>query len=483
MYLGLDLGTSGLKGLLVSNQQELIGSADASYAVENSATGWSEQNPNDWIKAFESVMNSLSDRFQSQMSALRGIGISGQMHGATLLDKDGTVIRPCILWNDTRSFKEAKKMDDIGVFREISGNIVFPGFTAPKLSWIKENEPGNFKKIAKVLLPKDYLRFWLTGDLVSEMSDAAGTSWLDLKNRRWSEQLLNLSGLNTKQMPRLIEGSEISGFLKSKLKQKWDILGDVFVVGGAGDNAAAACGCGVMSEGQGFVSLGTSGVLLAARDGCFPSPETAVHTFCHGVPDKWYQMGVILAATDSLNWLSKISGKSPTELASLVPEAPNGPTTLKFAPYLSGERTPHNDSITRGAFIGLDISHDNSVLTQAVIEGVAFALKENLNALQKTGAKIESLYALGGGTQSNFWLKTIANILNLTLLLPKKGELGAALGAARLALYAGETTPLEEIMTQPSVEKVIEPNSSLVANYDDAFQVFRNIYPSIKELK
>ena len=483
MYLGLDLGTSGLKALLISSDQELIGSAEASYGVKNFATGWSEQNPEDWIKACESVMNSLSNRFPLQISALRGIGISGQMHGATLLDKEGDIIRPCILWNDTRSFAQAQKMDENVVFREVSGNIVFPGFTAPKLSWIKENEPANFKKIAKVLLPKDYLRFWLTGDLISEMSDAAGTSWLDLRNRHWSEQLLNLSGLNIEQMPKLIEGSEISGFLKRKLKQQWNILGDVIVVGGAGDNAAAACGCGVMSEGQGFVSLGTSGVLLAARDGCFPSPETAVHTFCHGVPNKWYQMGVILAATDSLNWLSKISGKSPTELASLVREEPNGPATLKFAPYLAGERTPHNDSITRGAFIGIDISHDNLSLTQAVFEGVAFALKENLNALRKTGAKIEKLYALGGGVQSNFWLKTIANILNLNLLLPKKGELGAALGAARLALYAGESTSLEEIMTQPSVDKVIEPNPSLVAAYDDAFQVFRKIYPSIKELK
>ena len=483
MYLGLDLGTSGLKGLLISENQELIGSAEISYGVENFATGWSEQNPEDWIKACESVMNSLSSRFSSQVSALRGIGISGQMHGATLLDKDGEVIRSCILWNDTRSFDQAQKMDDNGVFREVSGNIVFPGFTAPKISWIKEHEPNNFKKIAKVLLPKDYLRFWLTGDLISEMSDASGTSWLDLKNRYWSEQLINLSGLNVEQMPKLIEGSEVGGLLKRKFKQQWNILGDVVVVGGAGDNAAAACGCGVMSEGQGFVSLGTSGVLLAARDGCFPSPETAVHTFCHAVPHKWYQMGVILAATDSLNWLSKISGKMPAELASLVPEEPNGPTKLKFAPYLAGERTPHNDSITRGAFIGLDIGHDNSILTQAVFEGVAFALKENLSALKKTGAKIEKLYALGGGVQSNFWLRTIANILNLTVLLPKKGELGAALGAARLALIAGEGASPEEIITEPSVDKVIEPNSRLEAVYDDAYQVFKKIYPSIKELK
>ena len=423
MYLGLDLGTSGLKCLLIDSDQEIVGSAEYHYPVQNFSSGWSEQNPKDWLDACENVMNSLANKFSSQVSGLKGIGISGQMHGATLLDSNNDVIRPCMLWNDTRSHSQAQRMDDENAFREISGNFVFLGFTAPKVSWVRDNEPENFKKIASVLLPKDYLRFWLTGDLISEMSDAAGTSWLDLKNRKWSDQLLNSSGLDLSQVPSLIEGSDIGGLLKRQLRNKWNILEDVFVVGGAGDNAAAACRCGVMSEGQGFISLGTSGVLLAARDGCFPSPDTAVHTFCHAVPKKWYQMGVILAATDSLNWVSKITSREPSELSQLLSHEPRGPSKLKFAPYIAGERTPHNDSFTRGAFIGLDISHNQADITQAVFEGVAFALKDCLLALNKTGAKIETLFALGGGAQSRFWLKIIANILNMTLSLPKRVSL------------------------------------------------------------
>ena len=483
MYLGLDLGTSSLKGILITKDQEVLGTAEHNYSVQNLATGWSEQNPSDWIDACSIVMDSLCRNFSSQMAELRGIGISGQMHGATLLDKNGAVIRPCILWNDTRSYIQAQKMDEVALFRELSGNIVFPGFTAPKVAWVKENEPENFKKIASILLPKDFLRFWLTGDIISEMSDAAGTSWLDLKKRCWSEVLLSSSDLDITQVPTLIEGSEIGGSLKRKLQNKWNIKGEVVVVGGAGDNAAAACGCGVMSEGQGFISLGTSGVILAARDGCYPSPETAVHTFCHAVPNIWYQMGVILAATDSLNWLTRIAGKTPAELSSLLHEEPSGPSTLKFAPYLAGERTPHNDSVTRGAFIGLDISHNHSDLTQAVFEGVAFALKDNLMALNKTGAKVEKLFAIGGGVQSKFWLKTIANILNIPLALPKSGELGAALGASRLALAAGENLGIDQVMTQPSVQETIDPQSNFIDVYADAYRVYRNIYHSIKELK
>ena len=483
MYLGLDLGTSGLKGILLTKDQEVVGVAESNYSVQNRRTGWSEQDPSDWIYACENVMLSLSNQFPSQILELRGIGISGQMHGAVLLDENGNVIRPCMLWNDTRSYAQAQKMDEGDLFRGISGNIVFPGFTAPKVSWVEENEPENFKKIASILLPKDYLRFWLTGDLVSEMSDAAGTSWLDLEKRCWSETLLAASNLNVQQMPTLIEGSEVGGLLKNQLKNQWNILGSVSVVGGAGDNAAAACGCGVMSEGQGFISLGTSGVLLAARDGCFPSPETAVHTFCHAVPDKWYQMGVILAATDSLNWLSRISGKTPAQLSSLLKVEPNGPSDLKFLPYLAGERTPHNDSLTRGAFIGLDISHTHYELTQAVFEGVAFALKDSLLALNKTGAKIKTLFALGGGGQSKFWLQTISNILNMPLSLPNKGELGAALGASRLALAAGENIKIEEVMMEPKVKEILRPASNLVAAYDDAYRIYRDAYPNIKVLK
>ena len=483
MYLGLDLGTSGLKGILIDKNQDLIASAEYTYKVQKLSKGWSEQNPKDWIDACEKVIDYLLDNASGEISALRAIGISGQMHGATLLDKNSEVIRPCMLWNDTRAYKEAKNMDEIARFREISGNIVFPGFTAPKVAWIERNEPRNFKKISCVLLPKDYLRFWLTGDLISDMSDAAGTSWLDLKNRCWSEELLNFSKLDPDKMPTLVEGSQPVGSLRAELKRKWNISGDVIIAGGAGDNAAAACGCGVISEGTGFVSLGTSGVLLAARNGCFPAPETAIHTFCHAVPEKWYQMGVILAATDCLNWLSRITEKSPEDLSNKLSKELSGPSDVIFAPYLSGERTPHNDSLTRGAFIGLDVRHDIHNVTQAVLEGVCFALKDSLLALNKTGARVEKLFATGGGVNSKFWLKSLATILNIPLSIPKKGELGAALGAARLAIIARENMSMKNVMKEPIVEETIEPCSDLLDSYEETYRVYKNIYPSIKVLK
>lgn len=483
MYLGLDLGTSGLKGILVNSNQDVIGVSESTYSVSHLRMGWSEQDPEDWLTACEKVIGSLSAEFPNEISELKGIGISGQMHGATLLDETGNVLRACMLWNDTRSVSQASSMDKRQNFRKISGNIVFPGFTAPKVSWVKEFEPEIFKKISTILLPKDYLRYWLTGDLVSEMSDSAGTSWFDLKRRCWSETLLSECNLSLKHMPKLIEGSEIGGYLNPKFKSRWNIKGNVCVVGGAGDNAATACGCGVISSGQGFISVGTSGVILAARDDCAPSPETAVHTFCHAIPNKWYQMGVILAATDSLNWLSKISGKSPAELSSLLEKEPDGPSALKFAPYLSGERTPHNDPLTRGAFIGLDISHEHADLTQAVFEGVAYALKDSLLALKETGAEIENLFAVGGGTNSQFWLKTISNILNIPLRIPIKGEQGAAFGAARLAILAVENLSVEEVMIEPECEHTIYPNQSLVTFYDDAYRVYRNIHPNLKVLR
>ena len=483
MYLGLDLGTSGLKGILISEDQAVVGTAEQNYPVQNLSKGWSEQNPNDWLNACEKVINLLASQYSSQISDLKGIGISGHMHGATLLDDRDSVIRSCILWNDTRAYLEAKNMDAFPSFREISGNIVFPGFTAPKVAWVEKNEPENFRRISTILLPKDYVRLWLTGDLISEMSDAAGTSWLDLHNRCWSEKLLGLSRLDLGQMPRLIEGSEVGGALRAELRRRWNIRRDVVVAGGGGDNASAACGSGVIFEGQGFISLGTSGVLLVARDNCVPSPETAIHTFCHAIPNRWYQMGVILAATDALNWLSKISNKTVLELSSQLAMDPNGPSDLKFAPYLAGERTPHNDPFTRGAFIGLDITHSISDLTQAVFEGVAFALKDSLVALNKTGARVDKLFAMGGGIHSRFWLKTIATVLNIPLSVPKKGNLGAALGASRLAIVAAESSDVSNVINTPMIEETIDPEPNLVDGYEEAYKVFSKIYPKIKVLK
>jgi xylulokinase len=482
MFIGLDLGTSGLRALLIAENGAVIGDSEASYGVSHPHMGWSEQNPQDWIAACNDCMASLKEKFPNEFSALKGIGLSGQMHGATLIDGDDNVLRPCILWNDTRSHEEAANLDSTENVRELSGNIVFPGFTAPKLLWVKNNEPEIFAKTAKVLLPKDFLRFYLTGEHVGEMSDAAGTTWLNVRTRQWSDELLEKSAMRQDQMPHLVEGSEISGNLRDELVAKWGLSGRIIVAGGGGDNAAAACGVGTMSEGQGFISLGTSGVLLVAKDNFSPMPESAVHSFCHAVPNKWYQMGVMLAATDCLNWLSQNLGKSPAELSALLGNTIVEPGTIQFMPYLSGERTPHNDSKIRGAFLGLDVSSSHKELTQAVMEGVSYGLRDNFEALKLTGTNLNRLLAIGGGSQSTYWVELLATLFNLPIDIPEQGEFGAALGAARLAICAATGASPDSIMTPPKIAQTINPRSDLIVDYEAAYQKFTKIYPTLRTL-
>jgi len=482
MYLGLDLGTSGLRGLLVSAEGTAVGDSSAEYTVQNPRQGWSEQDPEQWIKACKKVMSGLHGSFPKEYAAIQGIGVAGHMHGATVLDKKGELIRPCILWNDTRAAKEAAELDAMPEFRKLSGNIVFPGFTAPKLLWMARHEPDHFSRVAKVLLPKDYLVYWLTGRFVSEMSDAAGTSWLDVGGRRWSNELIEKSGMLSTQMPELVEGCELIGSLDRKVTAELALPHGVGVVGGGGDNAAAACGIGAFREGQGFLSLGTSGVLLAAKDSYAPWPASAVHTFCHAVPGKWYQMGVILSATDSLNWLASNLGRTAKDLAEQLPERPSGPSSLRFLPYLSGERTPHNDAHARAAFIGMSKETDNNALCQAVMEGVSFALRDCLEALKSTQTNLSGAMAIGGGSGSAFWLETLANTLNLPIHLPARGDFGAAMGAARLAMVGVSGASLSSVMTQPEIQRSYEPTPHLVAAYDAAYQKHIKCYAALKEL-
>ncbi|RUY00981.1 xylulokinase, partial [Mesorhizobium sp. M2A.F.Ca.ET.040.01.1.1] len=330
MYLGLDLGTSGVKALLIDDHQKVIGAGNGSLDVSRPHPGWSEQDPAHWIEACEAAIAELKASHPKELAAVKGIGLSGQMHGATLLDASDKVLRPCILWNDTRSHAEAAALDADPRFRKLTGNIVFPGFTAPKLAWVKNNEPAIFARVAKVLLPKDYLRLWLTGEHISEMSDSAGTSWLDVGNRRWAPELLAATSLDEKHMPLLVEGTDKAGGLRAELASKWGIAGGIPIAGGAGDNAASACGMGTVGAGHAFVSLGTSGVLFAANASYLPNPESAVHTFCHALPNTWHQMGVILSATDSLNWLSEITGKSAGDLTGELGDTLKAPTGVSF---------------------------------------------------------------------------------------------------------------------------------------------------------
>lgn len=477
MYIGLDLGTSGLKGVLIGEDQAVLAEATAPLTVQRPQEGWSEQSPADWIGAAEAVMDRLSGH---GLGAVKGIGLSGHMHGATLLDARDQVLRPCILWNDTRAHEEAAELDGDPMFRRISGNIVFPGFTAPKLLWVARHEPAIRDQVAKVLLPKDYLRLWLTGEHVAEMSDAAGTSWFDTGARDWSDDLLAATGLTRSQMPRLVEGSAVSGRVRDGLAARWGLPKGVVVAGGGGDNAASGVGVGVVRAGEAFVSLGTSGVLFAANDGYQPDPETAVHTFCHALPGTWHQMGVILAATDALNWFARMVGTDAAGLTGdLGPLQAPGKTV--FLPYLGGERTPLNSASVRGAFTGLEHATDRAAATRAVLEGVTFAIRDSRDALAATGTRLNHLLAVGGGSRSDYWLRLIATALDVPVQLPVAGDFGGAFGAARLALMAA-TGAGAEIATLPKIARVVEPDRRLTAAMDAGHARFRAAQDRIKDL-
>ena len=461
MYIGLDLGTSGLKGILMTEAQEVVAEATAPLNVQRLHEGWSEQAPDDWIAAAETVLDALAVH---GLGGVKGIGLSGHMHGATVLDASDQVLRPCILWNDTRSHHEAAELDDDPMFRRLTGNIVFPGFTAPKLMWMQAHEPALWDKVAKVLLPKDYLRLWLTGDHVGEMSDAAGTSWLDTGARDWSDDLLTATGLNRSHMPALVEGSAVSGTLRDGLAARWGLPKGVVIAGGGGDNAASGVGVGVVRAGEAFVSLGTSGVLFAANDGYQPDPATAVHTFCHALPNTWHQMGVILACTDALNWFAHLTGRDAAGLTGDL-GALQAPGKTLFLPYLGGERTPLNSASVRGAFIGLEHATDRQAATRAILEGITFAFRDCRDALAATGTRLESLLAVGGGSKSDYWLRAIATALDCPVQVPVAGDFGGAYGAARLALMAA-TGAGAEVATLPTIARVFDPDPALKDAFD-----------------
>ncbi|WP_432345084.1 xylulokinase [Shinella yambaruensis] len=481
MYLGIDLGTSSVKAMLIDAEQTVVGSASSTEVkTARPQAGWSEQDPADWIRATEEAIAGLRAAHPAGLAAVRGIGLSGHMHGATLLDAEDRVLRPCIMWNDTRSHREAAALDADPRFRRVTGNIVFPGFTAPKLAWVKNNEPDVFAKVRWVLLPKDFLRVWLTGEHMSEMSDSAGTSWLDMGARKWSGELLAATGLEERQMPALVEGTDAAGILRPELAAKWGFGAGIVVAGGAGDNAASACGMGTVREGAAFVSLGTSGVVFAANASYLPNPESAVHAFCHALPGTWHQMGVILSATDALNWHSRVTGASAADLTQELGDALKAPSGVTFLPYLSGERTPHNDAAIRGAFLGLGHESSRTVLTQAVLEGVSFAIRDSLEALKSAGTVLSRVTAIGGGSRSRYWLKSIATALNLPVDLPADGDFGAAFGAARLGLVAATGADPVAVCSAPATAETIEPETALSAAYEDTYQRYRRLYPAIR---
>lgn len=478
MYIGIDIGTSSVKAVLISPEQEVAATATADLEVERPHPGWSEQDPERWWRACETVLEELYAAHAPRMAAVRGIGLSGQMHGATLLDAADKPLRPCILWNDGRSDAEASDLS--AASERITGNIAMPGFTAPKLLWVSRHEPDVFEKVRTVLLPKDYVRLKLTGDKASDMSDSAGTLWLETRKRDWSDEMLGLTGLDRSHMPRPFEGTEVTGTLRRAVAERWGMSPGTVVAGGGGDNAASGCGVGTVAPGTGFISIGTSGVVFVTADRYRANPEGAVHAFCHAVPGTWHQMGVALSAAGSLEWIAEILGADAGDLVDALGDVPTGPASARFLPYLSGERTPHNDVSVRGAFVGLDRAHGRNDLVQAVLVGVAFSFKDCFDVLTMPLGEPRRLLAVGGGSRSRYWLSLIATVLDLPIAVPADGDFGAAFGAARLGLIAAESADPHAVCTPPPIRETVEPVSALRDDYADAYREFRSLYPAIK---
>ena len=482
MYLGIDLGTSGLKLLLLDAQHHVHASVDAAISLQHPRPAWSEQHPSEWWQALESAIVQLRTAAPQAWPQVRAIGLSGQMHGAVVLGGDSEVLRPAILWNDGRSGAQCLALErQVTHSRQITGNLAMPGFTAPKLLWLREHEPDVFKRAQKVLLPKDWLRLQLTGEMVSEMSDASGTLWLDVGQRRWSESMLSACGLDLSHMPRLVEGSEPSGTLRTTLAKQWGLSPTVVVAGGGGDNAATAVGIGAVKPGQGFVSLGTSGVVFLVSDGYQPAPELAVHAFAHALPARWHQMSVMLSAASAFGWITQITGSADeAQLAARVAElTPNRSAAAPvFLPYLSGERTPHNNPDASGVFIGLRSEHTAADLGYAVMEGVTFGLMDGLRAMGQTEVSQVPLALVGGGARSDVWAQLLASGLGCPLHRPKNAHAAAALGAARLAWLADGGDEAEVCQPLPLAQEFL-PDASIGQTLTQRYLRYRGLYPAL----
>jgi xylulokinase len=478
MYLGIDVGTSSVKAILMDDAGSVVEQASASLNVSRPQPLWSEQDPTDWWAATNTAVGDLD---LQRRHAVKAIGLSGQMHGATLLGADNRALRPAILWNDGRSAAQCAALkSSIPELGQITGNRAMPGFTAPKLQWVREHEPDIFAATKTVLLPKDYVRLRMTGEMASDMSDSAGTLWLDVAKRDWSDIVLTATGLDRSHMPKLFEGNEFTGQLRTELAEAWG-MGRAPVVAGGGDNAAGAVGVGVVRSGDAFLSLGTSGVLFLAGDGYRPNPAGGVHAFCHALPDRWHQMSVILSAASCVDWAAKLCGVADAGKMFAMVEARGTPAKTEiFLPYLTGERTPHNDPHAKGVLFGMTHETDATALAQAVLEGVAFAFRDGMDALLTSGSTLDSITVIGGGARSAYWGKILSAVLGRPLVYRDGGEVGPAYGAARLALLADQNVSIEKACAPPPILNVIDPDRALADHYASKIGTYRSLYTQIK---
>ncbi|WLI78099.1 xylulokinase [Kosakonia sp. H02] len=482
MYIGIDLGTSGVKAILLGEQGDVLASHTEKLSVSRPHPLWSEQDPESWWQATDRAIQALGAAHS--LSQVKAIGLAGQMHGATLLDSENRVLRPAILWNDGRCGEECQLLEaQVKNSRAITGNLMMPGFTAPKLLWVQRHEPEVFAKVAKVLLPKDFLRLKMSGVFASDMSDAAGTMWLDVAKRDWSDEMLSACSLSRSHMPALFEGSEITGELLPEIARRWS-MPVVPVVAGGGDNAAGAVGVGMADAGQAMLSLGTSGVYFAVSEGFLSKPESAVHSFCHALPGRWHLMSVMLSAASCLDWAAKLTGLGSVQaLISAAQQADDNAGDVWFLPYLSGERTPHNNPQAKGVFFGLTHQHGQGELARAVLEGVGYALADGMDVVHACGVTPQSITLIGGGARSAWWRQMLADISGLQLDYRTGGDVGPALGAARLAQIAvNPQTPLATLLPQLPIEQQHLPDAQRHAHYASRRETFRQIYQQLLPL-
>lgn len=477
MYLGIDIGTSAVKTIVMDDDGTVLDEMSAALNVSRPQPLWSEQDPLAWWLAVDATVQAL----RRYTPAVRGIGLSGQMHGAVLLNAKREPLRPAILWNDGRSGAECDELEDALDVATATGNRAMPGFTAPKLAWVRKHEPDTFAATDKVLLPKDYVRWLMTGELATDMSDASGTLWLNVAERRWDSGMLAATDLSETHMPALFEGSDVTGVLSDEFAPTWGMY-RVPVVAGAGDQAAGAVGAGAVTPGVCTLSLGTSGVVFVPDCDYRSNPSGGVHTFCHALPHTWHEMAVILSAAGSLTWIAQATG-APSEAALIEEIEARGDkrSSVMFLPYLAGERTPHNNPLATGVFSGLTSDANRADLGYAVLEGVAFALKDCFNELRKAGANLDTLNVIGGGSQSGFWGQLIADTLQCPLVYRRDAVVGPALGAARLAKLGVTGAAVENVCVEASIDYVVEPKPNEAARLEARYGEFRALYADLRE--
>ena len=482
-YIGVDLGTSAVKLLLMEESGKIEKIASREYPLYFPHPGWSEQNPEDWMKeAMEGIKELTSEIDRSQVA---GIGCGGQMHGLVTLDAEDHVIRPAILWNDGRTGAETEYLNTVigkDKLSQYTANIAFAGFTAPKILWMKKNEPENFAKVKKIMLPKDYLAYCMTGSFCTDLSDASGMLLLDVKNRCWSKEMLEICGITEEQLPKLYESWQVVGTLKPEIASELGLSADVKFVAGAGDNAAAAVGTGTVGDGQCNISLGTSGTVFISSKDFGVDENNALHSFDHA-DGRYHLMGCMLSAASCNKWWSeeilhtKDFAKEQEGIVKL------GENQVFFLPYLMGERSPHNNPDARAVFFGMSMDTTREEMTQAVLEGVAFGLRDSLEVARSLGIKIERTKICGGGAKSPLWKKIIANVMNLKVDVPAVEE-GPSMGGAMLAAVGCGAYPDVETIAEKFVHVVetVEPDPELVAKYEERYQKFKKLYPTMKEL-